>query len=307
MPAVLSKAAMAVHARELTDKHLQALRVAAAAVAAVLGQHQDHKDRRFLAKEKFLQEAGAVADETHELTLLLDAGLQKVVTILGTSGLGKTTLINAAAAATQASPYEYATRGENREAAMAELTAARAAIERYLGGAETGGILHVTVSTLPHDLFSTYSSAVEKVIQGMHEALANLFGENKEGLLGELRWVQRKACNLVDEQSEDNDEDEVKDLYRVLVQELTDLTKKATEPPDSIKENVKLKYAESGSHLQQATAAKALLDTFTRQMQEYAETGTVPDEPFLLVTPPANNGGVSASTFLNTEVRLLPS
>jgi energy-coupling factor transporter ATP-binding protein EcfA2 len=305
-----AQAAIIVHAVQLVGQQAIALRAEATKIIAVLSEHQlDETDRLFLRKEKQLEDARDIIAATDEaLSVLRDAGLQHIITLLGKSGQGKTTLINALLAATQASGHEYSTCGEQRADCVNLLMAALDAMKRHLQGPTAGSIM--SSSNMPEAaaaLFFKYSHAVLQVIErSMHEATADLLAINKEDMLYNGRAVLKRMQELqADLADDDITHNEYEAEYIKLFNKLQALAAQATATGASSDVSIVLpteEWLESELTKQALAAAKAQKDPFIDQLEAYAVRARIPKEPFLLVTPPATSGGNYACTFLNTEV-----
>jgi 50S ribosomal subunit-associated GTPase HflX len=305
-----AQAAIIVHAVQLVGQQAIALRAEATKIIAVLSEHQlEETDRLFLRKEKQLEDATAIIAATNEaLRVLRDAGLQHIITLLGKSGQGKTTLINALLAATQASGHEYSTCGEQRADCVNLLMAALDAMKRHLQGPSAGSIM--SSSNTPEAaaaLFFKYSHAVLQVIErSMHEATADLLAINKEDMLFEARAVVKRMQELqADLVDGDVTRAEYKAEYKKLLDKLQALATQATATGASSDVSIVLpteEWLESEPTKQALEAAKTQKDSFIDQLEAYAVKAKIPKEPFILITPPATYGGLKACTFLNTEV-----
>jgi energy-coupling factor transporter ATP-binding protein EcfA2 len=303
-----------VHAVQLVGQQAVALRAAATSIIAILSQHQlEETDRLFLRKEKQVEDAAEIITATNEaLNILRDAGLQHIVTLLGNSGQGKTTLINAVLAAAQASAHEYSTCGEQRADCVDLFTAAAPAMKRHLQGPSAGSIIDSSSSNTPEAaaaLFFKYSHAVLQVIErSMHEATADLLGINKEDLLGARSAVKKMQELQADLAAEAVTQTDYDTEYTKLFHKLEALAAKATATVASDQVSIEFateQWLKSEPTKQALEAAKAQRDPFIEQLQDFAVKARVPKEPFLLVTPPPSNGGLNACTFLNTEVNKL--
>eukprot|EP00953_Heterococcus_sp_UTEX-ZZ885_P028299 15098-Heterococcus_DN1.PRE.1 len=315
MAAPLSSAAQAkiiVHAVQLVGQQAIALRAEALKIIAVLSEHQlEETDRLFLRKEKQLEDARDIIAATDEaLSVLRDAGLQHIITLLGKSGQGKTTLINALLAATQASGHEYSTCGEQRADCVDLLLAALDAMKLHLKGPSAGSIIEGSNSTAEAAaaLFLRYSHAVLQVIErSMHEATADLLAINKEDMLFEARAVVKKMQELqADLADDDVTHNQYEADYIKLFNKLQVLAAQATVTAASSNVSIMLptqEWLDSEPTRQALEAAKTQKDPFIAQLEAYAVKAKILKEPFLLVTPPAHEGGNNACTFLNTEVR----
>jgi energy-coupling factor transporter ATP-binding protein EcfA2 len=314
MAAPLSSAAQAkiiVHAVQLVGQQAIALRAEALKIIAVLSGHQlEETDRLFLRKEKQLEDARDIIAATDEaLSVLRDAGLQHIITLLGKSGQGKTTLINALLAATQASGHEYSTCGEQRADCVDLLLAALDAMKLHLKGPSAGSIIEGSNSTAEAAaaLFFRYSHAVLQVIErSMHEATADLLAINKEDMLYNGRAVLKRMQELqADLADDDITHNEYEAEYIKLFNKLQALAAQATATGASSDVSIVLptqEWLDSGPTRQALEAAKTQKDPFIAQLEAYAVKAKILKEPFLLVTPPAHEGGNNACTFLNTEV-----
>jgi hypothetical protein len=304
-----AQAAIIVHAVQLVGQQAITLRAEATKIIAVLSEHQlEETDRLFLRKEKQLEDATAIIAATNDaLSVLRDAGLQHIITLLGKSGQGKTTMINSLLAATQASGHEYSACGEQRADCVNLLMAALDAMKRHLRGPSAGSIIGGSTPETSAALFFKYSHAVLQVIErSMHEATADLLAINKEDLLYNGRAVvnsmQELQADLVDgdvTQAQYNAE------YTKLFGKLQALAAQATATGASRDVSIVLpteEWLESEPTKQALAAAKVQKDPFVEQLKDYAVKANIPGEPFLLATPPATNGGLQACTVCNTEV-----
>jgi hypothetical protein len=236
--------------------------------------------------------------------------------------MGKTTLINDLLAATQVSAYVYSHSGEQRKQVLRQLDTVRATVRQDFTIPTAGAPAESDDSATTFAQFFEYADAVAAAIDhGMHEAAADLLAVNKEDLLVHVRHILHWMRDLQLEFNSCSPDNDVwattSRAYANMLTELRALDAYAT----AAGATDTLAAAVSGESDQSVTVhcatdawlaeecnqralqdANSQKDAFTDEMHKYAVRAKVPKEPFLLITPPSKGGGLTACTFLNTEV-----